>query len=260
VSPVITLTTDFGTSDGYVAQMKGVILSIKPDATIVDVTHEIEPFSILDGALVLKGVSRFYGQGTIHVAVVDPGVGGSRRGIVTMAEGQFYVGPDNGLFSLILASATSSEAREIRNAELTLPDPHPTFHGRDVLAPVAAHLAAGASFKVVGPVVEDPVTLAIDQPKRLEHSLEGEVIYIDRFGNLTTNIEAGMLPEPVDTVEMGKVRIRGLSTFFDQVPDKEALALINSFGFLEIAVNRGNASRQFGMERGARVRVHFKAR
>jgi len=258
VSPVITLTTDFGTSDGYVAQMKGVILSIKPDATLVDVTHEIEPFSILQGALVLKGVSRFYGQGTIHVAVVDPGVGGPRRGIAAMVDGRFYIGPDNGLFSLVLASATSCEAREIRNAELTLPDPHPTFHGRDVLAPVAAYLAAGARFEVVGPVVEDPVTLAIDHPKRSEHSLEGEVIYIDRFGNLTTNIETGMLPRSVDTVETEKVRIRGLSTFFDQVPEKEALALINSFGFLEIAVNRGNACRQFGMKRGARVRVYFE--
>lgn len=260
MSPVITLTTDFGTSDGYVAQMKGVILNIKPDATLVDVTHEIEPFSILAGALVLKGVSRFYGQGTIHVAVVDPGVGGPRRGIVTMVEGQFYVGPDNGLFSLILASATTGETREIRSPELTLPDPHPTFHGRDVLAPVAAHLAAGTPFKIVGPVVEDPVTLAVGRPKRLKHGLEGEVIYIDRFGNLTTNIEAGMLPESVDTVETGEVSIRGLSTFFDQVPEKEPLALINSFGFLEIAVNRGNASRQLGIKRGARARVHFKER
>jgi S-adenosylmethionine hydrolase len=258
LSPIITLTTDFGTSDGYVAQMKGVILSIKPDAALVDVTHEVEPFSILEGALVLKGVSRFYGQGTIHVAVVDPGVGGSRRGIVVMADGRFYVGPDNGLFSLILASATSSETREIRNADLTLPDPHPTFHGRDVFAPIAAHLAAGASFRVVGPPVEDPVILAIDRPRMLEDGLEGEVIHIDRFGSLTTNIEAGMLSEPVDTVEMGTARILGLSTFFDQVPEKEALALINSFGFLEIAVNRGNASQQFGIRRGAKVRVHFK--
>jgi S-adenosylmethionine hydrolase len=240
--------------------MKGVILGIKPDAKLVDVTHEIAPFSILEGALVLKGVSRYYGWRTIHVGVVDPGVGGARRGIVARADGQFYVGPDNGLFSLILAAAKSSEAREIRNADLTLPDPHPTFHGRDVFAPVAAHLALGTDFEVVGPSVEDPVTLAIDRPKALGDGLEGEVIYIDHFGNLTTSIEAGMLREPVEKVEMGKVTIGGLSAFFDQAPENEALALINSFGFLEVAVNRGNASRQLRVKRGAKVRVHFKRR
>ena len=254
---IVTLTSDFGTRDGYVGQMKGVILGIDPAVALVDVTHDIEPFSVVAGALVLKGISRYFGQGAVHLAVVDPGVGSTRRGIVARIDGRLYVGPDNGLFSLVLFSARSSEIREIRNTELTLPDPHPTFHGRDVFAPVAGHLSAGAKFDSVGPLVTDPISLSIDPPKMVEDGLHGEVIHVDRFGNLTTNIDAHMLTRPVSRIEIGHVIIRGLSMFFSQAPEGEPLALINSFGFLEVAVNLGNAAKVLGIGKGDRVRISF---
>lgn len=254
---IVTLMSDFGTHDGYVGQMKGVILNIDPSAVLVDVTHDIEPFAVLEGALVLKGISKYFGHETIHLAVVDPGVGSTRRGIVARIDGRLYVGPDNGLFSLVLASARSAEVREIRNTEMTVPNPHPTFHGRDLFAPVAGHLSAGARFESVGPPVSDPVTLSIDPPRVVENGLDGEVIHVDRFGNLTTNMDAEMLTRPVRRIEMGDVSIPGLSMFFGQVPEGEPLALINSFGFLEIAVNRGNAAKSLGVGKGSRLLVRF---
>jgi hypothetical protein len=256
--PLITLTTDFGTRDGYAAQMKGVVLGINPNVKLIDVTHDIDPFSILEAALVLKGVSRYYKPGVIHVAVVDPGVGSSRRGIVAAADGRFYVGPDNGIFSLVLGAAQSKEVREIRNPLLVLDKPHPTFHGRDVFAPVAAHLSLGARFDSIGPLVRDPVSFSIAAPELHETQGQGEVIYIDRFGNLTTNIEGGMLSRPVLSVRLCDVEIRGLSRFYGEAPPGQPLALINSFGYLEIAVNGGNAARELGVDRGERVILVFR--
>jgi S-adenosyl-L-methionine hydrolase (adenosine-forming) len=255
LNPIVTITTDFGTGDGFVAQMKGVILRICPRAELIDVTHDIRPFSVIEGALVIKGVSRYFPVGTIHVAVVDPGVGGPRRGIVLNCEGQIYVGPDNGLFSLISADSRDGEIREIVNPDLMLPKPHPTFHGRDVFAPVAAHLAEGVPMSVAGPVVDDPVTLDVPGPIKTEDGVRSEVIYVDRFGNLSCNIDAEHLNREVGIVEIGDTRIPGLSVYFGQAPEGTVLALINSFGLLEIAVNRGDAARTLGVNLGAPVRV-----
>jgi len=255
MSSLITLTTDFGTRDGFAAQMKGVILGINPQARLIDVTHDIEPFNVLEGALVLKGLVGYFPAGVIHLAVVDPGVGSKRRGIVMRSDERFYVGPDDGLFSLVLKAGRSREIREIKNPDFFLPDPHPTFHGRDVFAPVAAHLSLGNRFDLFGPVIEDPVMLPIPSVDRTRDGIQGEVIYIDRFGNLTSNIEARLLSRPVEIVQVSEVKIKGIKRFFSEVPEGSPVALINSFGFLEIAVNLGNASSALGIQRGAPVTV-----
>jgi hypothetical protein len=254
---LITLTTDFGTRDGFVAQMKGVILGINPRARLIDVTHDIEPFSALEGALVLKGISPHFPSGTIHIAVVDPGVGSKRRGIVLRSEEQTYVGPDNGLFSLIMSGAEAYIMREIQNPGHMLPEPHPTFHGRDIFASTAAHLSAGKPFEEVGPLVHDPIMLSIPPVKENAEGLEGCVIYVDRFGNLTSNIDKARLNKIVGTVRVGNVTIQGLSRFFGEVPEGEVMAMINSFGLLEIAVNKGNATKVLGIGKGEPVRVFW---
>jgi S-adenosyl-L-methionine hydrolase (adenosine-forming) len=255
--PLITLTTDFGTRDGFVAQMKGVILGINPRARLIDVTHDIEPYSVLEGALVVKGMAPQFPGGTIHVAVVDPGVGSNRRGIVLCTEEQTYVGPDNGLFSLIMSDNRAYEIREIQNPDFIRPEHHPTFHGRDIFAPTAAHLSAGKPFEEVGPLVHDPIMLSIPPVKENAEGLEGAVIYVDRFGNLTSNIDKAKLSRIVDTVCVGNVTIQGLSRFFGEVPEGEAMALINSFGLLEIAINQGNAAKMLGIGKAEPVRVFW---
>jgi S-adenosylmethionine hydrolase len=254
---LITFTTDFGTRDGFVAQMKGVILGINPRARLIDVTHDIKPFSVLEGALVLKGICPHFPSGTIHMAVVDPGVGSKRRGIVLCTEEQAYVGPDNGLFSLIMSDNRACIMREIQNPDFMRPEPHPTFHGRDIFAPTAAHLSAGRPFEEVGPVVHDPTMLFIPSVKENAEGLEGAVIYVDRFGNLTSNIDMVMLNKIVGTVCVGNVTIQGLSRFFGEVPEGKATALINSFGLLEIAVNQGSAAQVLGIGKGEPVRVFW---
>lgn len=255
MASIITLTTDFGTKDGYAAQMKGVILGICPEARLIDVTHDIQQYSVVEGALVLKGVSRYFPEGTIHVGVVDPGVGSARRGIALKADNRFWVGPDNGLFSLIFKSAHVWEAREITDPAYMIAEPHPTFHGRDVFAPAAAHLCAGKPFELIGPFIQDPVRLYLREPLQTPEGIQGEIIYVDRFGNLTSNIPADMLTRNVRSVGVGNVSISGISRFFDEARKGEPLALINSFGFLEIAVNQRDASHELTLGTGEPITV-----
>jgi S-adenosyl-L-methionine hydrolase (adenosine-forming) len=255
--PIITLTSDFGTRDGFTAQMKGVILGINPAAHVLDVTHEIVPFAVLEGALVLKGISRYFPPRTVHVGVVDPGVGGSRRGIAVRAGDSFYVGPDNGLFTFVVSADPQCEIRELQDRRYFLEKPHPTFHGRDIFAPVAAHLTLGVPFDSLGPTIQDPVTLPVPPVRATPFGLEGQVIYIDRFGNLTSNIDASLLVRPVRAVEVGDVRILGISQYFGQVSEGQTLSLINSFGYIEIAMNRENAFEQLGFRKGDRVRIEW---
>jgi S-adenosylmethionine hydrolase len=235
--------------------MKGVILGINPDARLVDVTHDIEPFSVIEAALLLKGIARYFPGGSIHVAVVDPEVGSERRGIVLRLNEQLCLGPDNGLFSLNMAKNVSWEARKIENPELTLPAPHPTFHGRDVFAPVAAHLSIGKPLDDVGPKIDDPVRLDLAEVERTRDGLAGEVIHVDHFGNLVTNIEADMLDRSISKIVVRQTELSGIARFFSQVQVGRPLALINSFGYLEISVNRGHASSVLGVTRGESVRV-----
>lgn len=257
-TPVITLTTDFGTRDGFTAQMKGVILSITRNVLIVDVTHDIAPFSILEGALVLKGLHRYFPEGAIHMAVIDPGVGTARKCIALRAENQYYIGPDNGIFSLVLGDETSQEIREIQNPDFCLPMPHPTFHGRDVFAPAAAHLASGKAFESLGDLMNAPVMLTIPEPEITSDGIAGEVIYVDRFGNLTTNIEAGILVREVGTVSVANKTIAGLSRSFGEVPEGRIVALVNSYGYLEIAINQRNAAGRLQIGKGSPIGLKWK--
>jgi S-adenosyl-L-methionine hydrolase (adenosine-forming) len=255
---IITLTTDFGTRDGFVAQMKGVIFGINSGVLIVDATHDIEPFSPLEAALVLNGFYRSFPRGSIHVVVVDPGVGSNRRSIAVKSLDYYFVGPDNGVFSFVYSNDSSAEIREIENLDLIATCPHPTFHGRDIFAPLAAHLSQGFEFREIGHLISNPNRFDMPPVTKMEQGIEGQVIHIDRFGNLCVNIHSHMLERPVREIILGSIKIKGLSRTFNEVPDYEPLALINSFGLLEIAMNKASAADSLGMGVGVRVRVTWR--
>jgi S-adenosylmethionine hydrolase len=255
---VITFTTDFGRSDGFPAQMKGVILGINPGAVLVDVTHDVASFSVIDGALVLKGAWGWFPEGTVHVAVVDPGVGTARRALAVRFKRHFFVGPDNGLLTSAAPPDEGAEYRSIENPHFMLSNIHPTFHGRDVFAPAAARLSLGERFERVGPQIEDPVRLQIPKAARGPCGVEGEIIRIDHFGNLTSNIDETMLTDPVGRVRAGTASIQGMSRCFGERRPGEALALINSSGFLEIAIHCGNAADVLGLVVGDKVSVEWE--
>ena len=285
-SPIV-LTTDFGTSDAFVGVMKGVILGINPRAAIVDLTHEISPQNLRQGAFVLGTNHSCFPIGTIHVAVVDPGVGTDRRPIVLETPGARFVAPDNGLLSEVLKAhlpAPPSEsagfgraklpeairAYELTNPGYRLPHVSNTFHGRDIFSPAAAHLSLGVECKEMGPRIWDLVYEPLPEPEVQGHRLQGEVIYIDRFGNLITNIEVGALPEEPWNRQTTRVRVEereiaGISrTFHDPVPGGlvqpdglPLVALFGSNGYLEVAVTDGNAAASLGIAVGTKVSVSF---
>ncbi|OPC81688.1 hypothetical protein B4N89_12685 [Embleya scabrispora] len=249
-APRITFTTDYGLADGFVAACHGVIAGIAPAVPVVDVTHQVPPGDIRRGALVLAQTVPWFPAGSVHVAVVDPGVGTTRRAIVLRAGGHLLVGPDNGL--LIWAARElggPTEIREIANPALTLARVSRTFHGRDVFAPVAAHLAAGTPFAEVGPAVTDPAAPAEPVP--------GEVLTVDHFGNVqlahSTADFAG-----ADTLRIevgGRVLTAPLRGTFGEVAAGELVAYADSAGFLAISVNRGDAAGLLGVRAGDRIDV-----
>ena len=237
--PIVTLTSDFGLADGYVASMKAVILTECPGARLVDVTHEIPPGDVLRGALILEATVPYFPAGTVHLAVVDPGVGSSRKGIALGSGGHYFVGPDNGLFTPFLDAPGA--------AAYVLPEPGPdvsaTFHGRDVFAPAAARLAGGADIASLGEPLENRVRLDWPTAEVTSKEVRGEVIYIDRFGNCVTSIRADDLETGVGYIVTAAGRDVGpLRKYYAEVPPGEPLALINSMACLEIAVNGGNAA------------------
>ncbi len=255
-APLITLLSDFGLRDGYAASMKGMILRICSRARIVDITHLIEPGEIRSGAFVLLTSCGFFPEKTIHVAVVDPGVGTSRRGIAIRSHSHFFVGPDNGIFSPVLENETGWEARSLENSHFFHHPVSRTFHGRDIFAPVAAHLACGAAFDQLGPVC---TPLVPDWSAPLVHKgrIEGEIIHVDRFGNAITNVLRRAL-EQEGKVQEWTVRIKSAPTIFildtyDQAGPGKPLALTGSSGFMELAVNQGNASTRLNLHPGSRV-------
>ena len=256
--PIITLTTDFGARDPYVGIMKGVILQIAPDARLVDLTHEIAPHDVLEGALALEAAAGFFPPGTVHLAVVDPGVGSSRRPVAVAAQGQFFVGPDNGLFSFVLArqgwSAVCLEAAAYR-----LPRVSGTFHGRDVFAPAAAHLALGTPLASFGRAVTDPVLIPWPRARREGEALVGEVVHADRFGNLVTSVKAadleGLGPSESLVVEVEGKEVVGVVGCYADLPGGGAGALVGSSDRLEISVREGSAAASTGARRGSRVGV-----
>lgn len=257
VNATITLTTDFGTADGYVAQMKGVILSRNGMACVVDATHAIQAFGIVHAALVIHGFAPYFPCGAIHIVVVDPGVGGNRRGMAVQAAGQFFVGPDNGVFTSILGKAADWRAHEITNHACMLPSPHSTFHGRDVFAPAAAYLSLGNSLESIGPRIEQPVTISIPEPRLTQSAVSGAVVHVDRFGNLVTNIDHHLVTGRSIEVYVAGESVGPLRAYFSQAREGRALALINSFGLLEVAINKGSASERFKARIGDAVDVEF---
>ncbi len=269
-SGLITLTTDFGTSDNYVGVMKGVILTINPEASIVDISHHASPQNILEGAFVLGTAVKYFPQGTIHVGVVDPGVGSSRNALVLSGPHGHFVGPDNGIFSLALgpnseemASSLRSvpegwTARRITNPKYMLDQVSSTFHGRDVFSPVAAHLSMGIRPEEIGPEVHKIIRLPFPAPVTQGSSLIGQVVYVDRFGNLVTNIsENDLTGRAQDRVEICGRVIDRLSQYYAE--GGHLAALIGSAGYLEVAVKNGNAAEELRAGVGTPVAVSFSA-
>ncbi len=251
-SGIITLLTDFGLSDAYVAMMKGVILSIKRDAVLVDITHNINTGSILQGAYIVKESFSFFPAGTVHVAVVDPGVGSNRRSIAVNAGGHFLIGPDNGIFWPVIERYKDATVYELTEKRYFLPQVTSTFHGRDIFAPVAAHISLGLNIHQLGRAVSDPEKLEMPLPFKHDNTLTGQIIRIDNFGNLITNITAddlaGFLDNRTPVIHTGKIKIFGLNKIYSDRENGELLAIINSTNNLEIAVNMGKASHYIGKE------------
>jgi len=252
---VITLTTDFGTRDTYVAEMKAVILAITRDVHVVDITHEVAPHDIVGGALALEGAAPWFPAATIHVAVVDPGVGTGRRGLAVTSGDQVFIGPDNGLFMPFLRGARwrafELVAEEFRAATVSR-----TFHGRDVFAPAAAHVARGLEPARLGPPVTDPVRLAWPEVRVMEGKVGGAVVHVDRFGNLVTSIHGDAIASLGADVS---VRVAGrtlpLVGTYGELARGRAGALMGSRNRLEIAVHAGSAATVLGARRGTPVVV-----
>ncbi|MBW1729486.1 MAG: SAM-dependent chlorinase/fluorinase [Deltaproteobacteria bacterium] len=246
----ITLLTDFGLTDPYVGIMKGVILGINPKACIVDISHQIDPGHILQASFILKEAFPYFPKGTIHTIVVDPGVGSERRAILLVTEDYLFVAPDNGLLWPIISEHKNGKVIHLTEARFFRPCISDTFHGRDIFAPVAAHLSLGQEPFDMGPIINDPLPLRIPEPKRRGHQLEGQVIRIDRFGNLITNIDKKALEELLQgrdcIVQVGSIQIKGVSRTYADVSSGKELVLIGSSEHLEIAVNQGNARERLG--------------
>ncbi len=245
----VTLLTDFGTKDGFAAAMKGVVLTVAPNARLVDVTHDIDPGDIEAAAWVLSRYWSLYPAGTVHIAVVDPGVGSGRKALAAEADERFIVAPDNGLITRVLNSASRWRCVEIREPRFCRPVISATFHGRDIFAPVAAHLAAGASLEELGPHLEDPVMLRIDPPVRTEREVRGRVVHIDRFGNLITDIPADWIDERW-SFGIGDFRVGSPRSSYSDADVGELMAIIGSAGTVEIAARGAVAAKKTGAARG----------
>jgi S-adenosylmethionine hydrolase len=261
--PIVALLTDFGNADPYLGSMKGAILSACPAATLVDLVHDLPPHDVAAGALILEAAYPSFPAATVFVAVVDPGVGSDRRGLALGAGGYRFVGPDNGIFTWVLDEHPDARIRALTNTGLFRSPVSPVFHGRDVFGPVAGHLALGLDIERVGPAVSDPVLLPLAVARRLgEAEWEAIVVYVDRFGNLTTSLRQRDLeemgaggPVPGDiVVSLAGVTLPLARTYAD-VAEGEACALIGSGGRLEVAVRQGNAARLLGVGKGTAVRV-----
>jgi S-adenosylmethionine hydrolase len=246
---IVALTTDFGTTDPWVGIMTGVIAARAPGAAIIDVTHGVPPQDVLAGALVLRHAAPYFPTGTIHVAVVDPGVGGPRRPLCVETARASFVGPDNGLLSLAAPADEVRRIVELREERFHLTPKSATFHGRDVFAPVAAALAHGVSASDLGPEVGEMHRLALPAVERVGGGLRGQVVYVDHFGNLLTNVsdaDLGAFPHRALSISIRDVRLAGVAPSYAAVAPGEPVAVVNSWGLLEIAVREGSARATFG--------------
>jgi S-adenosylmethionine hydrolase len=262
VSRILTLTTDFGLRDAYAAAMKGTILSINPSLRMVDITHQIHPQDIMEAAFVLRAAAPCFPPGTVHLVVVDPGVGTERTPVAVAHGGQFFVGPDNGLFSLVLDGTLPEAVVALDHpAYWRTPAPSTTFHGRDIFAPVAAHLAAGRSLAELGSERTALTPLHWALPIADDQGIQGWVVHVDHYGNCITNITATLFDERRRGRPMkcfaGSALLAEVRPTYASVAVGEPLALFGSTGFLEIAVHAGNASELLGIRKGAPVNIVF---
>jgi len=249
-SGIVTISTDFGQGEHYVGVMKGVMLSINPQAKVVDITHEIPAGSIRQGSMIIEKAYRYFPSGTVHVGVIDPGVGSSRRPIAVATGEHFFVGPDNGLFWPIIQAHPKSEVIHLTENRYWLDTVSATFHGRDIFAPVAAHLSQGIDPHLLGKKADNPVPLSQPFLEKKYNQITGEVIHVDHFGNLITNITRELLAEFGSSeglrVAVGGLDLKGIHAAYHEVTEGEALALIDSSNLLEIAVNRRSAHAELG--------------
>lgn len=258
--PLVSLLSDFGGRDAFVGMMKGVILGICPDASLVDLSHEVPPYDILGGSFWLRAAAAAFPAGAIHLAVVDPGVGGGRRPILAEIDGQFFVAPDNGLLSWPLESAGGWRLRHLTAREYWRHPVSASFHGRDIFAPVAGHLAAGVEPARFGPEIDDPVRLEIPRPSLdAGGTLHGTVVWVDRFGNCVTNVTDGHLKSLACggaqnlLVRVGGRALGPLVDHFARAKPGESGAVVGSTGHLELFCNRGNLAQQWGLGPGDAV-------
>lgn len=253
---IITLTTDFGLQDYYVSSMKAVILGIAPDVRMVDISHEIPSQDIMAGSWVIKNSAMLFPPETVHVVVVDPGVGTDREAIALQVGDQYFIGPDNGIFSIL------TEQKEYRAVKLTNRNywgekNSSTFHGRDIFAPVAAHLSKGIALEELGEPISKLVTYRWAQPIADKDGLQGWIIHIDKFGNLITNLSAELIGEVIGNrkikIYVGNTILDEIVTTFGSVLEGEPVAFIGSSGMLEIGINKGNAKEMLGVQKGAQI-------
>lgn len=260
---IISLTTDFGTKDGFVGVMKGVILGIAPDARLVDISHEIGAQNVREAAFILARQVFYFPEGSIHIVVVDPGVGTARRPIAAQIGGHYFVGPDNGVFTPLYDRAEQEGWRVkivyTNNPDFWLPKISNVFHGRDIFSPVGAHLAAGVPLEQLGDVIDDEVRFEIPRPQLAETGIVGEIGHIDRFGNLISNIHR----KDMDANQAAEVRVKGITvagmvnTFGDR-PAGELIALYSSNDYVTLSEVNGNAAARIGAQVADRIEIEFK--
>ena len=254
MSQIITLTTDFGLQDQYVSSMKAIILGIAPDVRLIDISHDIPAQDIMAGAWVIRNSAFLFPKNTVHLVVVDPGVGTDRHPIVLKINDQYFVGPDNGIFSLFY-SEFEFEAIKLNKQKFWRKERSRTFHGRDIFAPVAAHLINGVSLKELGDPIKDLVTYHWAVPIGDKDGLQGWVVHIDRFGNLITNISEALIEDMIGRrkvrIYVGNTMIDHLVNTFGDVEEGDPAAFIGSSGMLEIGINKGNAAKLLSVDKGA---------
>jgi len=261
----ITLTTDFGLNDPYVAEMKAVILGICPNAVIIDITHEVAKFNIRMGAYVLASAVPYFPEGAVHVGVVDPGVGTRRRPIVIQTKQSFFVGPDNGLLVLAAEKQGIMRIHELANPRFMLPKVSHTFHGRDVFAPAAAHLMNGVKPEEFGPEIRKAVQPEFAKVTQKNGALVGEVLHVDGFGNIITNINEKEVTQSHVKAEVSvdlaghKLKLK-LCQAYGETKPHTPLALIGSHGFLEISINQGSAAKKFETKPGDKIKLLLQGR
>ena len=261
-TPIITLTTDFGLNDHFIGTMKGVILAIEPEAQIVDICHSVQAFDVLDGALTIAQAYSYFPSGTVHMVIVDPGVGTSRRPLLVTSDRHHFVAPDNGVLSLIYQREQRLSARHVTGEHYFLQPVSKTFHGRDVFSPIAAYLSKGVDPAKFGEAVTDFVRFSAPKPKLVdETTLRGVVLKVDRFGNLVTNItpqDAPMLFTENASgfkIVIGKREITEIKSAYALGAPGEVFGILGSMGYLEIAANRGAATQILGVGKGSDVNV-----